>query len=58
MHRAHAAVPQAMFWEAKWTNGSSVHNEPFVQYGVKGHVDRDFFNGNLKALERFAGWLR
>jgi GH25 family lysozyme M1 (1,4-beta-N-acetylmuramidase) len=53
--RAHAAVPQAKFWEAKWTNGASVHNQPFVQYGGKGGIDRDFFNGNLKALERFAG---
>jgi hypothetical protein len=58
LSRAHAAVPHAQFWDAKWTKGLSVHNEPFVQYGLSNHTDQDVFNGDLKALERFAGWAK
>jgi hypothetical protein len=54
---ARKQVPNAPMWEAKWTGGKSVTNVPFVQYADGPTYDRDFFNGDLKDLERFAGWI-
>jgi len=54
--RVRAAVPNAPIWEAKWTGGLSVSDVPFVQYSDGPGYDHDVFNGDLAALERFAGW--
>ena len=51
-------VPDAPIWMAKWTNGKSVTNVPFVQYADGPGYDRDFFNGDEAALERFAGFTK
>jgi len=56
LSRARAAVPNAPMWEAKWTNGRADHNVPFVQYSDGPGYDHDVFNGDLKALRRFAGF--
>jgi peptidoglycan hydrolase-like protein with peptidoglycan-binding domain len=54
---ARAAVPKAMIWDAKW-GGSVPKNVPFVQTSDGPGYDHNVFNGNLRALERFAGWRR
>ena len=69
MGRARSLVPHAPIWEAAWSApdgrnggaGNDNRNVPFFQYagdvpGVGGAHDFDVFNGNLKALERFAGY--
>jgi GH25 family lysozyme M1 (1,4-beta-N-acetylmuramidase) len=56
--RAKAAVPNAPMWVAQWSGGTSVKNAPFVQYSDGPGYDHDVFNGDLKALERFAGWSK
>lgn len=56
--RAKAAVPGAPMWLAQWTGGLSRHDVPFVQYSDGPGYDHDAFNGDLKALERFAGWIK
>jgi GH25 family lysozyme M1 (1,4-beta-N-acetylmuramidase) len=55
--RAKHAAPSAPLWVAKW-GGSIPANVPFVQYADGPGYDHDVFNGNLKALERFAGWIK
>jgi spore coat assembly protein SafA len=53
--RAQAAVPNAPIWEADWSSNVPT-NQPFVQYSDGPGYDHDVFNGDLAALERFAGW--
>jgi GH25 family lysozyme M1 (1,4-beta-N-acetylmuramidase) len=55
MGRAKAAVPHAPIWEAAW-GGAVNRNVPFFQYSDGPRYDHDVFNGNVKALEKFAGW--
>jgi len=63
-------VPHAPIWEAAWSAadghnggfGNDNRNVPFFQYAGDVPIggdrrDLDVFNGNLKALERFAGWV-
>jgi GH25 family lysozyme M1 (1,4-beta-N-acetylmuramidase) len=59
MGEAQRAVPHAPIWEAAW--GAPVNRHvPFVQYQSGSNnglgYDQDVFNGNLAALDRFAGW--
>lgn len=56
LSRARAAVPHAPMWEAKWSNGRADRGVPFVQYSDGPGYDHDVFNGDLKALRRFAGF--
>lgn len=49
-------VPHAPLWEAKWTGGLAERGVPFVQYSDGPGYDHDVFNGDLRALEKFAGW--
>ena len=52
---AQATVPHAPMWEAAY--GSPINrNVPFFQYSDGPNFDHDVFNGNEKALEKFAGW--
>lgn len=53
--RVKPAVPNAPIWEAKWSSNVPT-NVPFVQYADGPNYDRDVFNGDLKALRRFAGF--
>jgi GH25 family lysozyme M1 (1,4-beta-N-acetylmuramidase) len=53
--RAQAAVPQAPLWKAAWGSGIK-HDTPFFQYSDGPVYDHDVFNGDLKALKRFAGF--
>lgn len=53
--RAKAAVPEAPIWEAKWS-GPVPKDVPFVQTADGPVYDHDVFNGDLAALEKFAGW--
>lgn len=53
--RVKSAVPNAPIWEAKWSSNVPT-NVPFVQYADGPSYDRDVFNGDLKALRRFAGF--
>ncbi|HEX4620521.1 MAG TPA: LysM peptidoglycan-binding domain-containing protein [Myxococcaceae bacterium] len=52
---AKSAVPNAPIWEALW-GAPSPKNVPFVQYNDGPGFDHDVFNGNLAALDKFAGW--
>jgi hypothetical protein len=52
---AKSAVPNAPIWEALW-GAPSPKNVPFVQYNDGPGFDHDVFNGNLAALDEFAGW--
>jgi LysM repeat protein len=52
---AKAAVPDAPIWEALW-GAPSPTNVPFVQDNDGPGFDHDVFNGNLAALDQFAGW--
>jgi LysM repeat protein len=52
---AKAAVPNAPLWEADW-GAPDQKNVPFDQVNDGPGVDHDVFNGNLAALEKFAGW--
>jgi len=48
-------VPGAPIWEAAY--GSGINRDvAFFQYSDGPNYDHDVFNGNLAALERFAGW--
>ena len=52
---AKRTVPHAPLWEAAY--GEAVNRSvPFFQYSDGPGYDHDVFNGNLKALEKFAGW--
>jgi len=52
---AKSAVPNAPIWEALWS--SNVPKDvPFVQYSDGPGFDHDVFNGDLNALNKFAGW--
>jgi hypothetical protein len=52
---AQATVPNAPMWEAAY--GRPVNrNVPFFQYSDGPNFDHDVFNGDEKALEKFAGW--
>ena len=53
--QARAMVPHAPIWDAKWS-GANRRNMPFVQTSSGPGYDHDVFNGNLKALRRFAGF--
>ena len=49
-------MPHAPIWEAAW-GGSINRGVPFFQYSDGPGWDHDVFNGNLKSLEKFAGWI-
>lgn len=59
MGTAQREVPHAPIWEAAW-GGSVNRNVPFFQYsdGGSSGIDQDVFNGNLRALDKFAGWSK
>jgi len=53
--RAKAAVPNAPLWEADW-GVQAPTNVAFVQTNNGPGFDHDVFNGDLNALDKFAGW--
>jgi GH25 family lysozyme M1 (1,4-beta-N-acetylmuramidase) len=53
--RARHAVPHSPTWEAEYGAGIK-GGVPFFQYSDGPGYDHDVFNGNLAALEKFAGW--
>jgi len=53
--QARALLPDAPIWEAKWT-GSDPSDVAIVQYSDGPNNDHDVFNGDLQALQKFAGF--
>lgn len=52
---ARAAAPNCPIWEAAYGSGVN-RSVPFFQYSDGPGYDHDVFNGNLAALEKFAGY--
>lgn len=55
--QAHQMAPHSPIWDAHWTPTSADYKFPFVQTGIKGHVDQDVFAGSELALRKWAGWF-
>lgn len=55
MSVAKSTVPEAPIWEAAYGSGVN-KNVPFFQYSSGPNYDHDVFNGNMAALDKFAGW--